>query len=144
MSPLCTCFIDLGSFGYNSLFHCVENLACYSAQAGLAWQACTALTGMVNWCDQQPGQPDPLIGLCWALGHHVVNKGSFLPLKLSACSLSALPPAASREDDMWPSPGCHTLSLLSQWALGLELSQTFESDIAVSYKLRPMNHSSQR
>ena len=93
-----------------------------------------------SWCEQEPEQPGPVVGLCWALGHHIANKGSFVPLKLLVCSLPALPSAASRKDDTRPSLGCHTLSLISQWALGLELSRVFKSNIAISYKLRPMSY----
>lgn len=97
MSPLCTCFIDLGSFGYNSLFHRTEShsLLLCTGRAGVASLNCSHR--MVNCVTSSLDSLIPSLGLLSSRSP-CCQQGSFLPQFSSACSLSALPPAASRED----------------------------------------------
>lgn len=121
------------------LFLCVEKPAPYSAQASLGWQAGTALTVMLMSMLRSLNSPVLPWGSAELWVTVLSTRGRLSP---QAVTMLITSPAfcCQSENGMWPSLGCHTVSLIAQWALGLELSWAFESDIAISYKPRPLNH----
>lgn len=91
---------------------------------------------VVNWTMRTLA----LLRLCWACSHFPLpvrkGRGESLPLNLWPAYLQPLS-SANEKEGIWPiSLGCHMVSLSSQWLLGLEWFWTFESDIAISNKLR--------